>query len=70
MKDIVSTGIIKDIKQIIEESKRTVVKNVNTIMLQTYWSIGKRIVEEEQNGNYKAEYESRFLKEISKELTS
>ena len=43
MKDIVSTGIIKDIKQIIEESKRTVVKNVNTIMLQTYWSIGKRI---------------------------
>ncbi|MBR4237622.1 hypothetical protein IKQ02_04225 [bacterium] len=69
MKDIVSTGIIKDIKQIIEESKRTVVKNVNTIMLQTYWSIGKRIVEEEQKGNEKAEYGSKLLVTFSKELT-
>ena len=47
MNEIVNINIIKDIKQIIEESKRTVVKNVNTIMLQTYWNIGKRIVEEE-----------------------
>ena len=69
MKDIVSTGIIKDIKQIIEESKRTVVKNVNTIMLQTYWSIGKRIVEEEQKGNEKAEYGLKLLVTLSKELT-
>lgn len=69
MKDIVSTGIIKDIKQIIEESKRTIVKNVNTIMLQTYWSIGKRIVEEEQKGNEKAEYGSKLLVTLSKELT-
>ena len=36
MKEIINTNIIKDIKQIIEESKRIVVKNVNTIMLQTY----------------------------------
>lgn len=69
MNEIVNTNIIKDIKQIIEESKRTVVKNVNTIMLQTYWSIGKRIVEEEQKGNEKAEYGSKLLVTLSKELT-
>ena len=69
MKDIVSTGIIKDIKQIIEESKRTVVKNVNTIMLQTYWSIGKRIVEEEQNGNASSNYGDYVIKNLSRELT-
>lgn len=39
-------------------------------MIQTYWSIGKRIVEEEQNGNFKAEYGSSLLKTISKELTN
>ena len=39
-------------------------------MLKAYWNIGKRIVEEEQNGNLKAEYGSRLLKEISKELTN
>lgn len=69
MKDIVSTGIIKDIKQIIEESKRTVVKNVNTIMLQTYRSIGKRIVEEEQNGNASSNYGDYVIKNLSRELT-
>ena len=69
MKDIVSTGIIKDIKQIIEESKRTVVKNVNTIMLQTYWSIGKRIVEEELYGNASSNYGDYVIKNLSRELT-
>ena len=38
-------------------------------MLQTYWNIGRRIVEEEQNGNMRAEYGSALLKDLSKELT-
>ena len=68
-KEIVSANLLIDIKKIIEESKRQVVRNVNTIMLQAYWNIGRRIVEEEQNGNYRAEYGSSLLKELSKELT-
>ena len=67
--DIMNINLIKDIKFIIEESKRLVVKNVNTIMIHTYWRIGKRIVEEEQKGNERAEYGSALLKELSKELT-
>ena len=67
--DIMNINLIKDIKSIIEESKRLVVKNVNTIMLHTYWMIGRKIVEEEQKGNKKAEYGSALLKELSKELT-
>lgn len=66
---IINSNLIFDIKKIVEESKKQVVRNVNTIMLQTYWSIGRRIVEEEQNGNYRAEYGSALLKELSKELT-
>ena len=57
-------------KNIIQQAREVIFTNVNTVMSQTYWSIGKRIVEEEQNGNYKAEYGSRLLKEISKELTN
>lgn len=38
-------------------------------MLQTYWNIGRRIVEEEQKGNERAEYGSALLKDLSKELT-
>lgn len=62
-------NFIDDIKQIIEESKKYVVRNINTIMLQTYWSIGKRIVEEEQKGNEKSNYGDYIIKNLSKELT-
>ena len=68
--EVVSISFIKEIKQIIEESKKLVVRNVNTIMLHSYWSIGKRIVEEEQKGNVRADYGSSLLKELSKELTN
>ena len=46
--EITVESLLVDIKKIIEESRAYVVRNVNTIMLQTYWNIGRRIVEEEQ----------------------
>lgn len=69
-KEVINIKLYSDLKRIIEQSRKMVITNVNTIMLETYWNIGKRIVEEEQNGNLKAEYGSRLLKEISKELTN
>lgn len=70
MDEILNIELYSDLKDIIKQSRSMVTRNVNTIMLKTYWNIGKRIVEEEQNGNFKAEYGSRLLKEISKELTN
>lgn len=37
-------------------------------MIEAYWNIGKRIVEEEQHGKEKADYGSSLIKEFSKEL--
>ena len=70
MDEILNIELYSDLKNIIKQSRSMVTRNVNTIILKTYWNIGKRIVEEEQNGNLKAEYGSRLLKEISKELTN
>ena len=36
-------------------------------MLLAYWNVGRIIVENEQNGNIKAEYGKQVLKEFSKE---
>ena len=36
-------------------------------MLLAYWNVGRIIVENEQNGNMKAEYGKQVLKEFSKE---
>jgi len=38
---------------------------VNTAMTRAYWAIGKRIVEEEQKGNKRAEYGSQLIKNLS-----
>jgi hypothetical protein len=38
-------------------------------MVESYWLIGKRIVEEEQNGKSRAEYGEHVITEVSKALT-
>lgn len=45
--EIINIELYSNLKKIIEESRKTIINNVNTIMIQTYWSIGKWIVEEE-----------------------
>lgn len=44
-------------------------QTVNFIMVETYWKIGQRIVEEEQAGNFRAEYGSKLIENLSKYLT-
>jgi predicted nuclease of restriction endonuclease-like (RecB) superfamily len=43
-------------------------KQVNAVLLQTYWQIGHYIVEFEQSGQERAEYGSRLLNQLSKDL--
>ena len=38
-------------------------------MVITYWNIGKIIVEDESDGNSRAEYGKEILKNISEKLT-
>ncbi len=61
-------NIAQDITQIIEKGRNRALSNLNSILLQTYWEIGKTIVEFEQKGNIKAEYGKELLINISKEL--
>ena len=60
--------IIEDIKEVIVSSRQKVDYEVNNTMLLAYWNVGKIIVENEQNGNIKAEYGKQVMKELSKEL--
>lgn len=57
-----------DIAGILEKGRSSATLSVNTILLQTYWEVGKTIVEFEQKGNIKAEYGKELLINISKEL--
>ena len=45
----------EQIKLLLTEGRKKAVASVNSILVQTYWHIGKHIVEYEQNGSQKAE---------------
>ena len=53
---------LQEIKELLYSAKNRVYQTINTTMTQTYYQIGKRIVEEEQGGETRAEYGSALLK--------
>jgi len=57
-----------DIRQILKTARNSAYTQVNQIMINSYWQIGKRIVEQEQLGKEKADYGSYIIKNLSKEL--
>ncbi len=60
--------MIEEIKDIIISSRNKIAYEINNTMLLAYWNVGRIIVENEQNGNIKAEYGKQVMKELSKEL--
>lgn len=59
-----------DIKNILEQARGKACSAVNAAMVEAYWLIGRRIVEEEQRGQHKAEYGARLLENLSKALSA
>ena len=67
---ISGNSLYNKIASILEESRKFVATTVNTAMVQTYFEIGRLIVEEEQHGNIRAEYGKETLKNLSIKLTA
>lgn len=64
-----STSFIHEIKQIVTEARQKAYTAINSAMVEAYWLMGKRIVEEEQQGKERADYGTQLLKELSTKLT-
>lgn len=64
------TSFYSDIKHILEQARSRTRSAVNSAMVEAYWLIGKRIVEEEQQGEQKAKYGKRLIEDLSAALTS
>jgi hypothetical protein len=67
-RSINNSGFIADIKLILANARQKAYSAVNTAMVEAYWLIGKRIVEEEQQGKGRAAYGEEILKNLSIEL--
>ena len=65
----ISNNYINEIKKILKNARQKAYTAVNSAMVEAYWEIGRRIVEEEQRGKERAEYGKEIIKNLSKELT-
>src|SRR5574344_310171 len=65
---LTNNNIYQEIKELLYSAKNRVYQTINTTMTQTYFQIGKRIVEEEQGGETRAEYGKSLLKLLSVQL--
>ena len=61
--------IYNDIAELLNVARAKAYHTVNSIMVETYWKIGQRIVEEEQGGASRAEYGTKLIENLSKYLT-
>lgn len=66
---ITDNSFINDVKKIVELGRRAAYGAINAVMIETYWRIGRRIVEQEQKGLERAEYGTQLIELLSKELT-
>jgi len=65
-----NTSYISDIKSILSSARSKAYYAINFAMVEAYWQIGRRIVEEEQHGKERADYGTYIVKMLSKELTA
>jgi hypothetical protein len=64
------SDLISQIGGLLKSGQKQAAQSVNTILVKTYWLIGRHIVEFEQGGKEKAEYGSFLFEQLSKDLTS
>jgi predicted nuclease of restriction endonuclease-like (RecB) superfamily len=63
-------SLYHSVKEIIIQSRQLLFRMANSALLETYWHIGKIIVEDEQEGQSKAQYGKAILKNLATQLTS
>jgi hypothetical protein len=75
--ELVPTGIndaayhevLTDVARLIESARHAAARSVNAVMTATYWEVGRRIVESEQEGQGRAAYGTRLIARLAPDLT-
>lgn len=64
----VDNNFYKSIKEVLEQARKRVYRNIQSEMVLAYWEIGKMIVEK-QGGKERAEYGEGLIKELAIKMT-
>jgi predicted nuclease of restriction endonuclease-like (RecB) superfamily len=64
-----NSTLFAEIRAILTQARQKTYTVITAAMVETYWQIGRRIVEEEQQGAMRAKYGKRLLQELAEQLT-
>lgn len=62
--------LFEQVRLVIDQAQQQLRHTVNDLMVQSYWHIGRLIVEDEQGGVARAEYGKQTLKHLSQKLSA
>lgn len=69
MKSTSLSKFVDDVRDIVKKYRTEAALSLNMSIIHERWEIGQRIVEEDQNGELRAEYGTNLINVLSKELT-
>jgi hypothetical protein len=58
-----------EVANLLEQAKKYYARSVNAILSRTYWELGRRIVEHEQQGRRRARYGEALIEQLASDLT-
>lgn len=67
---IIFDSLVADVRSIIEEGRRRAFATAGQVAILTYWNVGRRIVEEEQQGNARADYGKALIPALADRLAA
>ena len=59
------TVFLNEVTELVQKARDTANSAVSSIIVVTYWNIGKKIVEQEQSGNDRAEYGKQVIEVLA-----
>jgi predicted nuclease of restriction endonuclease-like (RecB) superfamily len=60
--------LVSAIRELLIKSRTQLQQTVNTAMVQTYWHVGRLIIDDEQSGQSRAEYGKQQLEQLAQQL--
>jgi predicted nuclease of restriction endonuclease-like (RecB) superfamily len=63
------TALLEALRDLISQARQQVLRSVDVVQVQTYWQVGRHIVEFEQGGQNRAAYGKQLLNRLAQSLT-
>lgn len=70
MANDIMNPIVGEIRDILDNARQNIAREINNELILSYWKIGEIIVRYEQNDSIRAEYGEQTLKQLAKSLTA